>query len=364
LFERAVFVSFERGGGLELALGEIGNALIGDDFAIHQGDPVQAIENALGEKPTLIVWDNLESLISTGNAPLDDDALQDLLNAGLRWARAGESRLLITTRDPALPADEYRPSQTTAHRELTGLAPIDALELAGSILENTGIVPPPRDELLRLLDFLGGHPLSLHLVVPQLRDYTPAQLIAEFDKLLPNFSKGAGKTKDESLRISPELSLNRLDAATRARLPQLAVFQGGAFEPMIWNITDFTEEEWARVRPQLACAALIRIEQLAGVNYPYIHFHPTLAPYLASTPTLTLPRSAKTAEQEREQGVGVKYRRAYYALANQLYHDDNTHPHEARSIVIREMANLRRALALTLVSWMWRWISRTASHFS
>ena len=27
LFERAVFVSFERGGGLELALGEIGNAL-------------------------------------------------------------------------------------------------------------------------------------------------------------------------------------------------------------------------------------------------------------------------------------------------------------------------------------------------
>jgi tetratricopeptide (TPR) repeat protein len=255
--------------------------------------------------------------------------------------------LLITTRDPLLPADEYRPSQTTAHRELTGLAPTDALELAGSILENTGIAPP-RDELLRLLDFLGGHPLSLHLVVPQLHAYTPAQLIAEFDKLLPDFSKGAGKTKDESLRISLELSVNRLDAATRARLPQLAVFQGGAFEPMIRDITDFTEEEWARVRPQLARAALIRIEQLAGVASPYIHFHLTLAPYLASTPTLTLPRCAKTAEQEREQGVGVKYRRAYHALARQLYHADDKTPIQARSIVIREMANLRRALALML----------------
>ncbi len=40
LFQRAVFVSFERGGGLELALGEMGNALVSDNFAIHVGDPV------------------------------------------------------------------------------------------------------------------------------------------------------------------------------------------------------------------------------------------------------------------------------------------------------------------------------------
>ncbi len=342
LFQRAVFVSFERGGGLELALGEMGNALVSENFAIHGGDPVAAIENALKEKPTLIVWDNFETLLEGGNTPLDAKALQELLNAGLSWARAGESRLLITTRDPGIPHEDYEPSQTTARHELTGLAAFDALALAGSILDDNGIEPPSREELLRLLDFLGGHPLSLHLVIPQLHDYTPSQLIREFDKLLPNFSQGAAKTKDESLRVSLEFSLNRLDAETRARLPQLAIFQGGAFEPIIWNITDFTEEEWARVRTQLARAALIRIENLPGVKSPYIHFHPTLAPYLATL----LSHFKEEGQGEGQQSE--KYRSAYYALADQLYHADNQNPTQARSIVVREMANLRRALDLML----------------
>ncbi len=342
LFERAAFVSFERGGGLELALGEIGNALVSDDFAIHAGDPIAAIENALCEKSALIVWDNFESLLPDGNAPLEENALRDLLAAGLRFARAGNSRLLITTRDPEIPHADYAPSQTAARRELTGLAAFDALALAQSILENEGINAPPRQDLERLLDFLGGHPLSLHLVVPQLRDYTPQKLIDEFDRLLPNFSHGAGKTKDKSLRVSLEFSLNRLDAATRARLPQLAVFQGGAFEPMIWNVTDFTEEEWARVRPQLARAALIRVENLPGIEQPYIHFHPTLAPYLSLTPGPSLVRDGGGV------GVGVRYPRAYHALATQLVQADQKTPIQARSIVLRELANLRRALVLML----------------
>lgn len=82
---------------------------------------------------------------------------------------------------------------------------------------------------------------------------------------------------------------------------------------MILEITDFTEDEWVCVRPQLARAALIRVEPLAGVSYPYIHFHPTLGPYLPTT----------------------RFRRAYHQLARQLYFDDRQHPHEARSIAAR-----------------------------
>lgn len=136
-------------------------------------------------------------LMEGGDAPLSDEARRALLDAGLRWAHAGQWRLLVTTRDPSLSHDDYQPSRTTAHKELMGLAPFDALNLASAMLDDAGIAPPLREELQRLLDFLGGHPLSLHLVVPHLRDYTPAQLIAEFDRLLPRFSQGAGKGKDD-----------------------------------------------------------------------------------------------------------------------------------------------------------------------
>ena len=38
LFERAAFLSFEDGKGLDVVLAELGAALVGDDFAIHAGD--------------------------------------------------------------------------------------------------------------------------------------------------------------------------------------------------------------------------------------------------------------------------------------------------------------------------------------
>ena len=85
LFERAVFVSFERGGGLEYALAEMGAALVSDDFAIHQGDPVETIADALRQTATLAVWDNFESVLRGGDAPLPDEQMTRLLDAAAAW---------------------------------------------------------------------------------------------------------------------------------------------------------------------------------------------------------------------------------------------------------------------------------------
>jgi hypothetical protein len=53
------------------------------------------------------------------------------------------------------------------------------------------------------MDFLGGHPLSIQLVLPALRD-TPdvERLIAEFDALLPGFTTGEGKARNQSRALA------------------------------------------------------------------------------------------------------------------------------------------------------------------
>jgi tetratricopeptide (TPR) repeat protein len=364
LFDRAVFLSFEQGGGLDLALAEFGAALVGENFAIHEGDPVEAIAAALAETPTLMVWDNFESVLPGGNAPLSSEELGRLLAAGEKWfgtdggrktGDRNQSRLLITTRNPEIPRRAYQPGRHCRRHELEGLLPDDALELAAAVLDDYGVERPPREPLKELMGFLGGHPLSLQLALPHLKDFTVEALTARFDELLPGFTEGEGAARNESLTVSLRFSLDRLGEGAQEVLPRLAVFEGGAMEHMLLAITEIPEATWNALKPQLANTALIRVEDLPGVNVPYLHFHPTLVPYLRrqwqgdggqwvvdgeSVSDMTHDSPLTTLHSQ--------YWQAYYQLANQLYQLDTQHPHQARAIVRRELPNLRRALTLAL----------------
>jgi len=351
LFRRAAFLSFERGGGLEFALSELGAALVSPDFAIHGGDPVAAIAASLRETPTLLVWDNFESILPRGDAALDAGELAELLDAGATWAGQGGSRLLITTRDVEFGHPAFEPGRDTLHMALEGLAPADALALAGQILADRGIERPPRPSLEALIGFLGGHPLSLQLVLPHLADEEVKAkakaedrdgvevLIEEFEALLPGFREGKAAARNESLTVSLDFSLRRLAAETRALLPALAVFQGRAMEDDLLAVTGIDAEMWRVARDELRQASLITLENLPGIEFPYIHFHPTLAPHLARFLT-----------PERRAELDERFRQRYHAVATYLYFEDAKHPLQARAIAARELPNLRRALELHLAA--------------
>lgn len=354
-FKRAVFVSFESGENLDVTLSEMGTALVDGNFAIYPGNKLVAIGDALQAVPTLVIWDNFESVLAKGNAPLSDGELMRLLDAAAQWfiasdlaAQANGSRLLITTRLPEIPHGSLQPSQAVAYTPLPGLWPSDALALTGQILKDNSIDRPPRDGLIQLLGFLGNHPLSIQLVVPQLRTYTPDKLITEFDALLPGFTTGAGQERNESLRVSLDFSLRRLGEDTRQLLPDLAVFQHGGMEAQVLKVTQWKPSQWRLIRDELARAALLTIDQGAAIGRKteegpfsgyYVRFHPTLLPYLATRLT-----PARRAELE------PRYGQAYYALANHCYRQDNQDPIPTRAIVSRELPNFRRALDLTLAA--------------
>ncbi len=190
------------------------------------------------------------------------------------------------------------------------------------------------------MNFLKGHPLSLQLALPQLRDYSAEQLVEQYQTILPSIKVGEARERNESLEVSLRFSLDRLGEEVKTLLTRLAVFEGGALETALLAVTEIPEAEWNAIKPQLTSTALIRLEELAGVTVPFVHFHPTLVPHLRA-----LPES-----QTNYQLLITKYWQVYYSLANQLYDDDTQHPIQARSIVLRELPNLKRALKLTLAA--------------
>jgi tetratricopeptide (TPR) repeat protein len=344
----AAFVSFEHGGSLQQLCSWVGQAVSGDpNFVLGEGDPVARVARLLQEKPALVILDNFESVF--GCAPLmPAEEMKAVLDAVWLWADGNANkhsshgpRILITTRDNSFNDSRYRPSLVCRHIELQGLPPGDSLGLAAVILETNGLdrAKVNRQELLDLMERLGGHPLSLNLVLPHLQKYTAAELSSRFEELLPGFKEGAAKERNESLEVSLKFSLQRLGEATRAALPDLAVFQGGAMEFVLLKVTQMSADLWQQAKQELEQAALVTAENLPNFTSPFLRFHPTLLPYLATQ----LPA-------ERRAEVENRYWREYYRAVRSLYQLDTQHPHEARAIAVRELPNLQAALQLALVS--------------
>ncbi len=344
------FVSFEYGGSLDQLCSWVGQAVSGDpNFSLEDGDPVQRVADLLAEKPALVILDNFESVLGADPLmPLDE--LKAVLDAVWHWAQTGArsgatrtgslgSRVLITTRSVQFNDGRFEQGKHCAHVPLEGLERDDALELAGSILENLGIDRDrvDREGLVALMDHLGGHPLSLNLVLPQLKDHSPARLIERFEEMLPGFTSGAAKERHESLEVSLDFSLRRLGDETRAALPMLSVFRGVCLEDSMLQITGIDPELWRTARAELEAAGLVRAESLPGVNPVFLTFHPTLLPYLDSH----LP-------PDRRGPLETRYWQRYYDLSKFLYHNDTQYPHQVRTIATHELPNLRHAFRLTV----------------
>ncbi len=352
----AAFISFEHGGSLAQLCSWVGQTVSGDpDWLIHgEGDPVMRVGQLLAQKPALLILDNFESVLGR-NPEMPQEELQGVLAAVYQWAvdsgqtsvNSGQwtvnsgARVLITTRDTRFNDERFASSALCRHIPLQGLAEPEALALAAVVLNAKFIdrAAIPRQDLVELMRHLGGHPLSLNLVLPHLRRYTPRQLMDSFEALLPGFVDGKAEERNESLAVSLDFSLRRLGEETRAALPDLAVFAGGCMEYDLLAVTGMDETLWQAARGELEQAALVTAEAVPGMNVSFLRFHPTLTPYLATQ-----------LADERRAALEDKYWREYYATARELYQLDTQHPHEARAIALREMPNLRRALELALAA--------------
>ena len=185
LFAAVVWVDYAREQGrdaLRAALNAIGSVL---DTTLADAD---AAVEALRRTPTLVILDNLEPMAAPDLKP----TLDELLNAAAAWSevqcrdpRHRGTRILCTTRQPALDHPAFRSTGTRVHRciPLTGLGsrynPDDALEwyAALALLPPLPSVPAPgRGALIDLFERVAFHPLSIEMLAQQLKDLGPEAL--------------------------------------------------------------------------------------------------------------------------------------------------------------------------------------------
>ena len=341
MYTGACFVSFEHGGDAATLLSALGSYLGVYDGHYNPNDRTAALARlkpALKEKPTLVIADNLESILPGGEAPLEAAIRTHLWDALLDLAKLGAG-VLLTTRDTTFGDGRLSPGRQVAHLALGGLYPEDAYTLASRLLVDLQIdrARAPYADLRDLLKQLDHHPLAIQLVLPALRTISLATIRADFAKLLPNFVDDTTTGRNRSLLASLEYSLQRLSEEQRKLLPRLALFEGGASEATLLAIMEIPEAAWGKLRQALEQAALLTAEQIHDqVSVPFLRFHPVLAPYLRSQ-----PGADDAALRER-------YAQRYQGLARYLYYEDNRNPHPVRTLVRKELPNLRRALDLLL----------------
>lgn len=244
LFRRAMFLDYaqvQSNDALGVAVSTLASVL---NQTLSNADEVA---EALKSAPTLIILDNLETIPSRD--------LLELLDAAQRWSEQGDTRILLTSRNPDFDHAGYPIEGSFAHRRivLKGLGsaaqPEDALDWFVAlnkmpVADNSQQVPPPRrEELIELFDRVAFHPLSIAVLAQQLRTRSAKQLGQRLEQLLDDHavSSAALEGTPPSLFASLRLSLDRLSEEQRQAVGRLGVFQGGAFEDDLLAITGLGE---------------------------------------------------------------------------------------------------------------------------
>lgn len=400
LFRRCCFVSFAAFQGVDPVAFAVSSLSVALDRSLIDA---AAAEAALAEVPTLVILDNLESLTDG-----DEDRQTPLLDAAARWSRAGESRVLITTRQPKLDHPEFPAAGSREHQYLglSGLAEPDAVRLFAALWElppsPEGHIegPPPRHGLVALFQQVDFHPLSIGLLAYQLKSRRAAELGERLESLLKD---APGEGAEKNLRASLDLSLERLPAEARKWLPRLGVFRGGGMEDVILQVTALgkvdeapevafarkaiqgfrqgdqesiamvkafgakmgktDEEVIASLEAELAkhqqsdlaegtdestWPALRQALETAGL-VRLERLEGVAAPFLKFHPALAPALWERLPEADRAD-LAARHRAVYYRLSGKLYHQDDREPHAARAVARRELPNLLFAVKAALAA--------------
>jgi tetratricopeptide (TPR) repeat protein len=292
--EWVVWHSFEPGlvsFGLDGVIIEIGLQVFGSDFALL--DPVerrQAVEQLLAERRLLLIWDNFEAVRSmpdlTGVAsPLDEAAYREVKGFLARLATSSKSKsvVLITSRTAE---DWLGPVRRIS---VGGLARDEAVQYAGELL-----APYPAAARRRtgrafgeLLEWLGGHPLSMRVILPRLDTTDPLALLDGLRGTapLPGARDDPDGDRTTSLAVSITYSFAHLASTTRRLLPAVCLFLGVADLSVLVVFSRAPEmpgrfaaveaEDWRDVLEDAA-----RVGLLTALGAGMYQIHPALPAYL------------------------------------------------------------------------------------
>ncbi len=262
------FVSFEHGATLSNVISQVGREVFKDKLDKFNSLPIDkqqaAVLKYLQKEPCLLIWDNFEPVngFPTGNQPLLSGEERNELKQFLKQLRSGKTWVLITSR-----REEAWLDCGYTLLNLGGLIAGDVEELAAKILQTAGVdkrkLP---QEYLELLKLLGGHPLSLRVVLPHLKTQTPKQLIEALRQGLDTFAGEEEEGRDKSLTVSLDYSFSKLSEKARKHLPFLGLFSERVNAHWLQNFSKSPENEYGQAYQSVFGENLQKDDWLAILN--------------------------------------------------------------------------------------------------
>lgn len=332
---RTAFVSVETHSNVGAVLDAIGRQLMSKYSVATFEDLEQAIlpiERALVEQSTLLVVDNMESIllppfVETPDA-LSEDARRELdaiLKLCARLNAKGDTRVVFTSRE-ALPAPF---GAERNRRELHRLDCEDAVKLVERALNEgeTGAgaaTDAAREAIEQLVDAVHGHARTLALLAPSLGSRGVEATRTSLIELMAEMERKFPGSREKSLFASVELSLRRMSPEIRDRARVLGVFHGGVDLDMLRAMTGWDETAIASLAGEL-------IETGLATPNPYNHLtlNPALCPYLRG--------QMGAAERKSLTARWVKAMREY---TEYLYRQQFQKAEIAATLTLLELANL------------------------
>jgi tetratricopeptide (TPR) repeat protein len=352
---RAAFVSLEQYTDARGVLDSLGRQLLpdGGQYSVaHYPDlkeALQPIERALSDHPTLIVLDNLESVLEgptnfslsrpSESAPSDDqrqtevcrtapteifDLCRNLLQAHPK------TRVVFTTREPLPAPFDHR------HREIVlgALSRDDAIELVGQVMEREGRKPKYDDagntpkEITELVEAVNSHARALVLLTPEITHRGVRATTKNLHQLMAELDRKHPGDRENSLYASVELSLGRLSLQARDHTSALAVFHDGAHLGVLGMMLGVDPETVNIMARQLINVGLAEYQ-----GYNHLRLDPALSPYLI--------RNMSADEHKQMQS---RWAEGMKLLMQFLYEQHFENIELAAQMTLLELPNLMAAL--------------------
>lgn len=344
-FRRAAFVSLEQYSDARTVLDSLGRQLLpeaeGRSVAEYPDikQALQPVERALRDRPTIIVLDNMESVLPdhTGNLPPGTAPIEGLFDLCRKLLDADPAtRILFTTREPL-------PAPFNNRRMEIPLGPLsleDAVKLVGEVMKQEGLIPKANDpggdpkEITDLVEAVNRHARALVLLAREVarqgvRSTTESihQLMAELDTRYPG-------DRENSLYASVELSLRRLPPDVREQIKAMAVFHGGAHLYVFDHVLGIAEDDVETASKIFR--TLVEVGLAEDMGYGHLRLDPALPSYLL--------RELSKEEQEEKTRRWIE---GMYLLTSFLSEQRFKNAELAAQLTLLELPNL-----MVLLRWM------------
>ena len=291
-FRRVAFISLETSGGARTVLYALGGQLVPNFSSESREDDQrvqQLVERTLAAQPTLLILDNMESVLppapdSPAAVAFEPNVLARILKLCSQLGQVGKSRLVFTSREPLPPPFQQN------HVVIGRLDRRDAIALVGRVL-GEGNLPHVEDpgeseeEIEELVDAVNCHARSLVLLAPEVAAHGVRHATQQLHKLMADLEKKHPDDRERSLYASVELSLRRLtlEAGEGQGVGGVSGWDKFAGLALVLGV------DWDTVRKLTADLDQVGLAEVLGNGY--LRLDPALPSYLLS--------NMREAEQEK-----------------------------------------------------------------